>query len=297
MTTLPEHSDEMQPAPSTDRTVSVSGLRLHYLDFALGPASETPPGEDPRPKMVCIHGGAAHAHWFDFVASAFTEQFRVLSLDLRGHGDSEWAKESDYTYQRYAADVAEFVETLAIGPVALVGHSMGGMVSLVTAASYPEHIETLVVIDSMMQMTPERASTLRGIGEGKGRSFDTREAFIAGFKIRPAGTSAEPHIVRHMAQHSCRADDAGQWRNKFDRNVYAKRHPIDGFDYWSRVRAPALLVAGGASDRITPQVLARVRASCPHVSLHTVPDAGHHVTLDNPAGYRAGVSEFFRAIA
>jgi pimeloyl-ACP methyl ester carboxylesterase len=287
-------SSELHPAPSTSATVEVDGLRLHYLDYGSGRdavGESAAPGEDARPTMLCVHGGAAHAHWFDFVASAFTERYRVLSLDLRGHGDSDRAVVPDYSYLRYAADVAQFIDNLCLGPVVLAGHSMGGMVALVSAASFPEKVSTLVVIDSMMQMSPERASALRGIGEGKGRSFESREAFIEGFKIRPAGTSAEPHIVRHMAMHSCRLDD-GVWRNKFDRNVYAKRHPIDGFDYWHQVKAPALLVAGGVSDRITPQLYARIREDCPQLVLHTVTGAGHHVTLDEPAGFRAGVNAF-----
>jgi len=242
--------------------------------------------------MLCIHGGAAHAHWFDFVADAFTDRYRVLSLDLRGHGDSEWAQDPDYAYLTYADDVAKLIETLGIGPVVLVGHSMGGMVSLVTAACYSNAVSALVVIDSMMQMTPERASTLREIGSGKGRTFPSAEAFVAGFKIRPEGTVAPPHVVRHMALNSCRQDEDGAWFNKFDRNVYARRHPIDGYDYWGQVSAPVLLVAGGRSDRITPEVETKVRGHCPQVEVRTVEGAGHHVTLDNPYGYRREVAEF-----
>ena len=281
----------LSPAPSVSRTVTVNGLQLHYLDYALD-SSPDPGGGESRPVMLCIHGGAAHAHWFDFVADAFTDRYRVLSLDLRGHGDSEWAPEADYAYLTYADDVAKLIKELGLGPVVLVGHSMGGMVSLVTAARYPEAVSCLVVIDSMMQMTPERASTLRDIGSGKGRTFPSAEAFVDGFKIRPNGTVAEPHVVRHMALNSCRQDEAGAWFNKFDRNVYARRHPIDGYDYWAQVTAPVLLVAGGDSDRITAEVEAKVRGHCSHVEVRIVEDAGHHVTLDNPLGYRRELAAF-----
>jgi pimeloyl-ACP methyl ester carboxylesterase len=298
--TTPSNQQELHAAPSASVNVNVHGLRLHCLDYAIASVGNTPsPAQDVRPKMLCIHGGAANAHWFDFVVSAFTDRYRVLSLDLRGHGDSDWstaAGEPDYSYGQYAADVAAVIDEMALGPVVLAGHSMGGMVSLVTAATYGQSVNALVVIDSMMQMTAQRASTLRGIGAGKGRSFASREAFIEGFKIRPEGSSAAPQVFRHMAFHSCRQFDDGQWRNKFDRNVYAKRHPIDAFDYWGDVKAPALLVAGGNSDRITEPVHEAIRGACPHVKLHTVAGAGHHVTLDNPAGYRAGVAAFLDAL-
>lgn len=288
-------TSDLVPASSISRKLTVGGLKLHYLDYsdesAMGLKRAS---EDSRPCMLCIHGGAAHAHWFDFVAAEFIKDYRVLSLDLRGHGDSDWAREADYAYLTYAADVAGLIEILGIGPVVLVGHSMGGMVSLVTSACYPQSVSTLVVIDSMMQMTPERASTLRGIGAGKGRTFDSSGAFIKGFKIRPNGTVAEQHVVQHMAANSCRQDEDGDWLNKFDRNVYAKRHPIDGFEYWGKVQAPALLVAGGISDRITPEVVARVREQCPQVEVRTVNGAGHHVTLDNPVGYCKAVGDYLK---
>jgi len=273
------------PAPSEARTVEVAGLALNYLDY----------GGGPGPVMLCVHGGAAHAHWFDYAAAEFTGHCRVLSLDLRGHGDSEWAPDGDYSYLRYAADVAELVDILSLGPVVLCGHSMGGMVSLVVAATCPEKTAALVVVDSMMKMTPERASTLRGIGEGKGRSFESREAFVAGFKVRPNGSVAPPEVVRQLAFNSCRIDEHGRWRNKFDRNVYARRHPIDGYEYWGRVGSPVLLVAGSESDRVTPEVLGRIRAACPHVAHEVVEGAGHHVTIDRPEGYRSAVRRFLEA--
>ena len=104
MNTSTSESPHLQPASSVGRTVGVPGLRLHYLDFDTTPEHQSlTPRDDPRPKMVFIHGGAANAHWFDFVAGAFSTRYRVLSLDLRGHGDSEWASEPDYSYVQYAA--------------------------------------------------------------------------------------------------------------------------------------------------------------------------------------------------
>ena len=281
------------PSVSQQRAVDANGVRLNCLDFAVpGSSTASEPADDSRPKLLCLHGGAAHAHWFDFVVGAFSERYRVLSLDLRGHGDSEWAADANYSYLQYASDVAAVVDRLAGGPVVLLGHSMGGMVSLVCAARYPERVAALVVLDSTMQMSADRVSTLRGIGEGKGRSFASREAFIEGFKVRPAGTSAAPNVVRHMAFHACRQFEDGEWRNKFDRKVYARRHPIDGFEYWPRIKVPALLVASGKSGRVTPEVLNRVHECCPQVVLHTLAKAGHHVTLDDPMGVADGVGKF-----
>ena len=269
----------------------INGLCLHYLDF--GNTAQSP-AEDARPVMLCLHGGAAQAHWFDFVVGAFLENYRVLSLDLRGHGDSEWGPMSDYSYEHYANDVGCFIQTLRLGPVLLTGHSMGGMVSLVTTTLFPGEVSRLVVIDSMMRMSPERAATLRGVGQGQGRSFDNQTAFVEGFNIRPEASFASPHVVQHMAKSSCREFEDGRWRNKFDRNVYAHRHAIDGFDYWPRVTTPTLLIAANPSDRITPDVQKKVMAACAQVELKVVDNAGHHVTLDNPSGYISVLSDYLK---
>ena len=70
-----------QPAPCENRFIEANGVRLHYLDY--GTAGSTP--------MLCLHGGAVNAHWFDFVAAGFTADYHVRALDQRGHGDSAWA--------------------------------------------------------------------------------------------------------------------------------------------------------------------------------------------------------------
>lgn len=275
----------LEPTPSTSQFVDVDNLSFHYLDFG---DTRLPPGEDPRMIMLCLHGGAAQAHWFDFVVGPFLDDYRVLSLDLRGHGDSDWGPPDKYSYPDFARDVGGFIQKLGIGPVLLVGHSMGGMVSLVTAAEFPDEVGKLVVVDSMMQMSEERAAELRSIGTGKGKGFDSREAYVAGFKIRPEAVAALPEVTRHMAAFSCRQFEDGLWRNKFDRNVYARRHPVDGYTYWAKVwdaKTPALVIAGGDSDRITPEVRAKLLAAHPQVTVITVEKAGHHVTLDNPPGY------------
>jgi len=263
------------PAPYTSRHIDVAGLRLHYLDY----------GTAGRRPMLCVHGGAAHAHWFDFVAAPFTGDHHVLSLDQRGHGESAWAEPPDYSYERYAADLDAVVQALDLRDFVLVGHSMGGTVSLLYNARHPGRVGRLVVVDSTLHMTEERAASLRDVGGREGRSYESREEFLSRYRLRPPGTPALPEVIHHLAQRSGREGQDGKWRHKFDRAVYARRQGIDGGPLWRHVRVPALLVKGGLSDRITPQVEATVRAACPHVEVAEVPAAAHHVTLDNPAGF------------
>ncbi len=274
--------DGFRPAPYTSGFVEAGGLRLHYLDY----------GTAGRPTMLCVHGGAAHAHWFDFVAPGFNADYHVRALDLRGHGDSAWAKPPDYAYQRFASDLAEVVEKLDLRDFVLIGHSMSGMVSLLYAATHPGRVGRLVIVDTTMHMAEERLAAMRDIGNRKGSSYATQEEFVARYRLRPAGTTAAPEIIRHLARNSGRQLGDGSWRHKFDRNVYARRERLDGLPCWNHISIPALLVKGGRSQRITPQVFSEAKARCPHVELAEVPHSDHHVMLDNPSGFVRGVKAF-----
>ena len=111
-------ASELRPAPYTDHYVDIAGLRLRVHDY----------GTAGKPPMLCLHGGAANAHWYDFVAQGFTTDYHVRAIDLRGHGDSQWdtSPTPNYAYQRHAADVHELAEKLDLRDFILIGQSMGG---------------------------------------------------------------------------------------------------------------------------------------------------------------------------
>jgi pimeloyl-ACP methyl ester carboxylesterase len=271
-----------QPAPYTNREVEAGGVQLHYLDY----------GTPGRPPILCVHGGAAHAHWFDFFAPGFTADYHVRALDLRGHGDSEWMDPPAYRYQLYASDLAEMIDKLDLRDLILLGHSMGGMVSILYVAAHPERVRALIIVDSTLRMTEDRVTLLRDVGRRPGSSYASREEFLKRYRLRPAGTTAAPEIIHHLAEHGGRQLPDGRWTHKFDRNVYAQRDPIDSMPYWSRIAIPTLLVKSSRSNRISQEILAEVRARCPQVELAEVPHSDHHVFLDNPPGFERVVKAF-----
>jgi pimeloyl-ACP methyl ester carboxylesterase len=247
----------------------VGGMRLHYLDW----------GNEHLPPMVFLHGGALTAHTWDLVCLALRGEYHCIALDQRGHGDSAWAEEPAYSYQDYASDIAKAVTKLDLRDFVLVGHSMGGMVSLVYAATYPGRLKKLVIVDTSVNLSEERLAAMRDVGNRGGSSYATREDLVARYKLRPGNSLAPAEVVRHIAGFSARQFPDGSWRHKFDRRVYATREGMDGMPLWDRVKVPALLVKGGRSARITPE-------------LAEVADSDHHVTLDNPAGFIAAVRPF-----
>jgi pimeloyl-ACP methyl ester carboxylesterase len=265
----------LAPAPATSHFVEAGDVRLHYLDY----------GTAGRPPMVCIHGGAAHGHWFDYIAPGFTPEYHVRAFDLRGHGDSDPVDPPSYYYQDYAADLNKAFEKMDLRDFVLVGHSMGGAVSLLYSATYPGRVKKLVIVDTSINLPPERIAKLRDVGSKPGRDYDTQEEILARYKLRPGESLAKPEVVRHIASHSARQLADGKWRYKFDRAVYATRESMDGMPLWSDIKIPALLVKGDRSERITPQVYADVKARAPQAELAEVSNSDHHVTLDNPTEF------------
>ena len=271
-----------QPASYTDRYIEVGGVRLHYQDF----------GTAGKPVLVCVHGGAANGHWFDFVAAGFTPDHHVIALDQRGHGDSDWVSPPAYSYHDYAADLDKLAAKLDLRDFTLIGHSMGGMVTMVYASTYPGRMKKLVVVDTSINLSEERLSAMRGVGNREGSSYSNKADLVARFKLRPGNSLAPLETQHYIGGHSARQFPDGGWRHKFDRSVYALREQMDGLPCWDRIKVPALLVRGDRSPRITPEILAAVKARAPQVELATVADADHHVMIDNPEGFVRAVRPF-----
>ena len=272
-----------QPAAATSGNVEAGGLKLHFLDY----------GTAGRPPMLCVHGGAAHGHWFDFVAAGFTADFHVRALDQRGHGDSAWSDPPAYSTARLAADLHEVTERLDLRDFVLVAHSMGGMVSLNYAANFPGRLGRLVIVDSTLRLTDDRAAMMRERG-ARQSSYGALDDLAARYKLMPSGSSAAPAIINHIARNAGRQSPDGRWRHKFDRNVYTQRGSVDGIPYFANIKVPTLLVKGESSPRISAEIVAEVKAVAPQVELAVVPSSDHHVMLDNPAGFVDSVQAFLR---
>ena len=274
---------DLRAADATSHFVEVNGTTLHYLDY----------GTAGRRPMLCIHGGAAHAHWFDFVAPGFTADHHVIALDLRGHGDSGRADPGTYVWQTFADDIDAFAQKLDLRDFVLVGHSMGGMISLVYASTHPGRMGRLVIVDSIMLMPLQRVAKMHEFGARPAKGYATQEELVARYRLEGAETQmASPEVLRRMALHSGRQEADGLWRHKADRGVYTNFQQIAGVPLWEKVRVPALVVKGERSKRFTPEVLAEVRARAPQVKMAQVPASDHHITLDNPQGFVEVVREF-----
>lgn len=283
-----EHASLPTPAPYTESKIEIAGLGLRVQDY----------GTAGRPPMLCLHGGAANAHWYDFVAHGFTDAYHVRALDFRGHGDSDWdtADPPDYSYERHAADVHELTQKLDLRDFVLIAHSMGGMISSVYASTYPGRLKALIVVDSNLTMTHERIADYRQVGLREGRQYATQDEFVDAYRVRPPGGTAPRELVRYIARCSGRRFEDGMWRHKVDRKVYANRRFVDSYSLWNGIKVPALLMKAELSQRMSPEALAEIRSRAPQVQVVTVPAADHHITLDNPPGFIRAVRSFLNGL-
>ena len=284
----PNTQTAFEPAAYTESFVEIDGLQLHLQDY----------GTSGKPPMLCVHGGGANAHWYDFVAEGFNADYHVRAVDLRGHGDSEWhdSDPPNYNYTRHAADLHELTQKLDLRDFILIGHSMGGMVSSVYAATYPGRAKALIVVDSNLVMTPERIASFQAVADRPARDYATQEEFIATYRVRPGASTAPAAALRHLARHSGRRFDDGRWRHKVDRRTYANREPVDSYGLWNRIKIPALLMKAGNSVRMTPESIVEIKSRAPQVKTTVVPDADHHITLDNPGGFIRAAKDFLAGL-
>lgn len=267
------------------RTLDVRGLRLHLLES--GRAGATP--------LCFLHGGAAHAHWFDGVIPSFVDRFRVISLDQRGHGASAWATPPAYATQDFAGDLLALMEHLGWARMALVGHSMGGHNSMAFAAWHPERVSALVVVDSRPQLPPDRIDRMRERGQRPPRLHPSEEAAMRSFRLLPKETTADPALLQHLARAGLIRTDGG-YRYRFDPACYANRQPVDCWPLVPRITAPALVVRGELSPILPADMAARLRAAIPRAEVAEIKGAYHHLTLDAPDAFTRVLDRFLSAV-
>ncbi|MDP3767142.1 MAG: alpha/beta hydrolase, partial [Dehalococcoidia bacterium] len=126
-----------------DGFLEVDGLKLHYLDW--GGAGKTP--------LLLLHGGLQTAHSWDLTAVVLKRDFHIVALDLRGHGDSDWAPQ--YSFADHANDLAALVEHLGWDRLVLIGLSLGGLASMSYAAEHHGKLKALVFVDVGPELAPE----------------------------------------------------------------------------------------------------------------------------------------------
>lgn len=273
------------PAPAS-RWISARGVRLHLLEW----------GDPAAPPLVCVHGAGAHAHWWAACAPRLAARFRLLACDLRGHGRSAPAPDGAYDVAAHAADLAAWTAALRLGPLHLVGHSLGGLIALAHAAAHPGAVLSLTCVDSPLRISPATAAYLARLARFPVVSFRSLEDAIRRFRLVPAATSATPAVLRHVATHALRRTPDGRWTRNGDRAALAGLAPVDLRPALRQLACPILLVRGAHSAVLPSGAFRRLAALVPHAACAEIPDAHHHVMLDQPGLFAATLISFLTGL-
>ncbi len=238
-------------------------------------------GEVDRPGLVFVHGGAAHAHWWSHLAPMFTPDYQVAALDLSGHGDSD--RRDVYSLQTWTDEVAAVIDALDLpSPPVLIGHSMGGFVTIATAALHPDLLGGAVIIDSpVIAEDPEVEHARRTDDFKTPKTYDDPAVPIAKFRTIPAQENYLPFVKEHVARHSLKELPGGGFTWKFDPSIFMPRR-AHASHYLSQIRCRVALLRcenGLVTPDIGDYMYEQLGRVAPVVEL---PTAGHHPMLDVP---------------
>lgn len=285
------------PAPTSQTFIS-QRLRLHYLDW----------GNPDAPLLIIQHGGRDHGRSFDRVAEQLRHDWHVVVPDLRGHGDSDWSPDGDYSLAAFIGDFAQLVHTLGQDRVTLIGHSLGGNIVARYAGLYPDRVARMVNIEGLgftARSVADKAEAgyaelmrrwiekRRAIGARPRRTYPDFESALARMKEANAHLSDEQ--ARHLTLHGIRRNEDGTLSWKYDHHLNAW-HPVDATveqirQVWMAIACPALLLWGRDSFFASPDTDGRL-AYFRDATLHVYENAGHWLHHDQFDRFMGDVKAF-----
>jgi pimeloyl-ACP methyl ester carboxylesterase len=263
-----------------DRYVNANGLRLHYLDW----------GQESAPPLVLIHHVNTNGHTWDRFARSMSDKYRVIAVDMRGHGDSGWSKEGKYTTEDYASDIAALVDSLKLSRVVVLGGSTGGRVALVYAALNPEEVAA-VIMEDVGAVRP--ASIAQGFTDALQRGdpeFATVEEWTK--QMQGQNKRTPPEFFAHLARHGTKPLPNGKLGLKRDPAILRDLRPLELWNYVEKVKVPFLLVLGSQSTIVGKDQIDKFRSILPTVQIVTVQNAGHIVVHDQPDVFERTIRDF-----
>ena len=284
------------PAFGVGEWTSPDGLTLRYRDY---------PGRTDRPPLLCIPGLTRNARDFEPVAQAFAGEWRVICVDLRGRGQSDYARNpATYVPASYVADILALFDQAGLDKVIAIGTSLGGIVTMLLAAVAPERLAGAVLNDIGPDIEPAGLARIREY-VGQGRSFPTWMHAARG--LREQGGSAHPTYSvadwLKMAKRMMAIGTGGRIAFDYDMKIaepFLAPPPAEPFDLWPAFRAlagrPVLAIRGELSDLLSAKTLTRMKRELPGLATLTIKRTGHAPSLEEPAAQRA-IAELLAKVA
>jgi pimeloyl-ACP methyl ester carboxylesterase len=261
-------------AERRQREITVAGCPINVVEW----------GETGNPGLVFVHGGAAHVEWWAHIAPLFTQWYHAAALDLSGHGDS--GRRQRYSHDLWADEVVAVAEAAGFpGPPVVIGHSLGGLVAIQTAATHGDRLAGAVIVDSPVRRpAPEAEEGTRGRAFRNPGVYSDLETALTHFRLIPPQPDPESWMLDRVAFHSLKHTAEG-WTWKFDPNLFTYTM-VAMNDQLASVRCRVGVLRGEHSV-VVPEDTAEYMYELMgrRSPVVTIPEAHHHLLLDQPLSF------------
>ncbi|MFT4250877.1 MAG: alpha/beta hydrolase [Caulobacter sp.] len=262
-------------------TIDVLGTAIELLTW----------GEVGKPGLLFLHGNGAHADWWSFIAPYFAADWRIAAISWAGMGSSGWRQAysaETFAAEAFAAVEAAGLEAGGVKPI-FVGHSFGGFPTLYCAARHPERLRGAILVDTSIQPPEKRwkgPPPRSGFGT---KVYPTLEEALTRFRLAPPQPCENLYIADFIARRSLKPVEGG-WTWKFDPAIWQRFSMPDLGQLLSEIACPAALMWGERSGLMHAETLDYMVDRMPDSVLRLpVPDADHHVMIDQPLAFVAGL--------
>ena len=267
--------DALEQKPES-QSIDVDGANISYLTW----------GKKENPGLLFVHGGMAHAHWWSFIAPFFAKTHRVIAMNLSGMGDSDWRE--NYASELWGKEIVEVAKHEKLTKPIIVGHSLGGMCSVVAASQFKEELYGLVIVDTAI-MPPSEIPDKFDFKIKANKTYKSIEDAKSRFRLVPSQGNSLDYIMDFIADKSLRKVDDG-WTWKFD-PTYMSIFNTDGFkarqailsDKLAGLKCRVAVFRGEKSMLFSESASKYMRElTNKKTPIIAIPEAHHHIMVDQP---------------
>jgi pimeloyl-ACP methyl ester carboxylesterase len=281
----------------TDRDMQRQSFRISRID---APTLSLHAWGSGEPTFLLIHGfGDGGFIWNDF-SPRLTPLGRVIAIDLRGHGDSDWDARSRYGAAAHLTDVMFVVNSLDLRNVVLIGHSLGGEIAIRFTALHPERVTGIVIVDFGPELNRTATAHIRREFIAESRSYASHAEYASHLELKLP--LLDPKLCRNLVKSALRPSPQGGYQLKRDPAI-GLVEPVNAgtlpglWPMLNDIPCPALIIRGVASSVLPLSIAKRMVDVLPNASLASVELAGHAVMTDNPQGFADAVLSFVTKVS
>jgi len=264
-----------------EHTIQVCGAPIHFLHWP----NKSAPG------LLFVHGGGAHAHWWDFIAPLFMEHYNIAAIDLSGMGDS--GHRDQYSGDVYAEELMAVIKYAELGPnPVIIGHSFGGMATLKAGVNYPDQLGGIMMVDTAVFPPGFNKNNDLSVSPFKERKiYPDRATALSRFRLVPPQSCHNRYMLDYIAEHSITRLDGG-WSWKFDVRFLQKTIFDQLATEIKNLKCRAVVMYGERSILFGKFMLGQIHKLYPdNVPFIMIEDAQHHVFLDQPLRFAQQVHD------